>query len=428
MNILVINHYAGSDRLGMEYRPFYLGREWVAQGHAVTVIGSSFSHVRAHQPVVHVDLGMTEEEGVRFRWLRTDPYSGNGLGRVVNMMTFVGKLTAYANRIVREERPDVVICSSTYPLDIFPGALIAQWSGARLVFEVHDLWPLSPMLLGGYSPHHPYIRLMQKAEDTAYRKADAVVSILPHTLEHMVSRGLDPQKFVHVPNGIPVAHLLATLGSGVPADVATAITRERERGRFLVGYAGGMNLSNALGPLLEAAHLLAGENVSFLLAGTGDQAVALREHATSYGLDNFHMLGRIPKQAVQDFLTSQDVLAVSWARSPLYRYGISPNKIFDYMLAGRPVVQASDASNDLVSEAGCGVTVAPDDPAALAQAILALRRMPAAERQRLGRSGQDFVRRHHDYPVLAARLLAAVAPAVNAPSEDAMEYGIRSTL
>ena len=147
-----------------------------------------------------------------------------------------------------------------------------------------------------------------------------------------------------------------------------------------------MNLSNAVSPLVGAVHLLAREDVAFLLVGSGNHAGALRAQATRHGLDNVHMLGRIPKLAVQTFLTRQDALVVSWARSPLYRYGISPNKIFDYMLAARPVVQGSDARNDLVSDAGCGITVAPDDAAALAEAILTLRRMPAAERQRLGAS------------------------------------------
>ncbi|WP_431858209.1 glycosyltransferase family 4 protein [Azospirillum sp.] len=410
MNILVINHYAGSDRLGMEYRPFYLGREWASQGHAVTVIGSSFSHLRTHRPEIRADLDATEEEGIRFRWLRTGRYAGNGLGRVVNMMTFVGKLMAYADHIAGEVRPDLVICSSTYPLDIYPGARIARLSGARLVFEVHDLWPLSPMLLGGYSPRHPYIRLMQMAEDAAYRRADAVVSILPHTLEHMVTRGMNPRKFIHVPNGIPLAHPQASFDGDLPAEVEAVIERERARGRFLIGYAGGLNLSNAVEPLVEAARLLAHEDVSFLLVGSGNHEDALRAQAARHGLDNFHLLGRIPKRAVQTFLTRQDALVVSWARSPLYRYGISPNKIFDYMLAGRPVVQGSDASNDLVGDAECGITVAPDDPAALAQAILALRRMPVAERQRLGANGRRFVLQHHDYQVLAARFLQAVAP------------------
>ncbi len=411
MKILLINHYAGSDRMGMEYRPFYLAREWVAEGHAVTILGASFSHLRNHQPAVAADLDTTEEEGVRFRWLRTRPYQGNGAGRVANMLAFVAKLMARADRIAREERPDVVICSSTYPLDIHPGARIARKAGARLVFEVHDLWPLTPMLLGGYPRHHPYILLLQAAEDFAYRHADTVVSILPDARDYMAGRGLDPAKFVHVPNGIPIATLRAAGPAEPPPAVAARIRAERARGRFLVGYAGGINPSNPIETILESAGLLAGEPVSFILAGDGSSAGLLRERAARSGLDTFHMVGTIPKASVQGFLAAMDALTMPWRRSPLYRFGVSPNKMFDYMLAGRPIVQGCDASNDLVAQARCGITVPPEDPAAYADAIRRLIRLPPSERIRLGENGHRFVEQNHDYRILASRFIAALVPA-----------------
>lgn len=409
MNILIINHYAGSDRLGMEYRPFYLGREWVGDGHAVTVMGASFSHLRQIQPGVGADHDVTVEDGVRFRWLRTGPYQGNGTGRVANMLTFVGKLLAHARRIAREEKPDVVICSSTYPLDIYAGARIAGFARARLVFEVHDLWPLTPILLGGYSPGHPYIRLLQAAEDYAYRNADLVVSILPNTRGYMESRGLDPAKFVYVPNGIPIAALRAPGPDELPSAVAARIAREREKGRFLIGYAGGFNPSNAIDTILDAATLLAGHPVSFLLVGGGSSLRELQAKAEGSGLDTVHMFGPIPKPLVPRFLSEMDTLTMPWHRSPLYRFGVSPNKMFDYMLAGRPIVQSCDASNDLVAEAQCGITVAPEDPAAYADACLRLSRLDPSERAGLGENGRRFVRQHHDYRLLASRFMAALA-------------------
>ena len=121
--------------MGMEYRPFYFAQEWIAAGHDVTIIGADFSHLRGRQPTVTADLEITTEGHVRFRWLRTRHYDGNGVRRVVNMLEFVGKLFVYGRRIAAQEKPDIVICSSTYPLDIYPGARIARragslWSGA----------------------------------------------------------------------------------------------------------------------------------------------------------------------------------------------------------------------------------------------------------------------------------------------------------
>lgn len=408
MKLLVINHYAGSERMGMEYRPFYLAREWISRGHSVSIIAADYSHLRARQPIVKSDLDGSDEDGVRFRWLRTNRYHHNGLGRVANIAAFAGKLFAYANRVGREELPDVVICSSTYPFDIYAGARIARRFGARLVFEVHDLWPLTPKLLGGYSEANPYIRVCQQAEDWAYAHADVVVSVLPNACEYMIGRGLDARKFVHIPNGIALAPTRSAALGELPISVRDRIEEERRRGRFLVGYAGGIGVSNAVKTLLGAARILRSSGAAFLLIGDGPGAGDLRIEAQREGLDNFHVLGSVPKPAVQTFLSEMDLLAIAWCRSPLYRFGVSPNKIFDYMLAGKPVLQASDASNDLVEEAGCGMTVPAEDVCAFAEAVNRIRDLSPAERIRLGQNGRGFVQEHHDYRVLASQFLNAL--------------------
>ena len=198
MNILYLNHYAGSPALGMEYRPYYLAREWVRAGHRVQMLAADFSHVRSVQPAA----GDAAIDGIAYRWYRTPAYSGNGLGRVMNIGAFLSAVWRDTARLLREFRPDVVIASSTYPMDIWVARRIARRAGAQLVYEVHDLWPLSPIELSGMSPRHPFILLCQAAEDAGYRDADVVVSMLPKVQEHMASRGLDLKKLVIVPNGI----------------------------------------------------------------------------------------------------------------------------------------------------------------------------------------------------------------------------------
>ena len=177
MNILLINHYAGSPRDGMEYRPYYLAREWVRLGHRVLVVAASHAHVRAQQPLLAGRSRRNETiDGVEYSWLKTPPYSGNGVGRIRNMLAFLHGLYRQGRQLAQSFKPDLVIASSTYPMDIWP---------AQLVFEVHDLWPLSPMELGGLSRWHPFIMVVQAAEDYAYRRADVVVSMLPKVRAYM---------------------------------------------------------------------------------------------------------------------------------------------------------------------------------------------------------------------------------------------------
>lgn len=412
MDILLINHYAGSVRHGMEYRPYYLAREWVRLGHRVTIVASSESHIRSQAPVLGGSARMQETiDGIDYVWLATPPYRGNGLARVRNMAAFVLRLQRDAERLAADLRPDVVIASSTYPLDIWPAHRIARRASARLLFELHDLWPLSPMELGGHSRWHPFIMLLQAAENFACRHADGVISILPKVREHLEAHGMAPHKLHLVPNGVdpdewrPAAQDAA---DALPRDLDATLDELRLHGKFVVGYAGTHGLSNALGVLLEAAHRLKGQPVAFVLVGSGPDKPALLRRATELGLADVHFFDPVPKALVPALLLRVDLAYIGWNRQPLYRFGISPNKLIDYMMAGRPVLHAVEAGNDPVAEAGCGLTVAPEDPQAVAEGILALRALGADARARLGQRGRAYALANHSYPILGQRFLTAI--------------------
>ena len=406
MNILLINHYAGSTRHGMEFRPFYLAREWVRAGHRVQIVAASFSHIRARQP--ELDGAVLEEriEGIDYRWLVTPGYMGNGAGRVKNMLAFMWALWRDSPRLAREFKPDVVIASSTYPMDIWPARRIARLSQARLVYEVHDLWPLSPMELGGLSRWHPFIIWVQIAEDYAYRHADKVVSMLPKARQYMCSRGMAPQNFTYVPNGVDEEEWAQP--AELPQPVKATLDALRAKGLPLVGYAGTHGLSNALDVLLDAASQLKGK-AEVVIVGTGPDREALLARVANEDLSNVTMLPAIPKQSVPRFLDGVDIAYIGWHPNPLYRFGISPNKLMDYMMAGKPVVHSVSAGNDPVAEAGCGFTVPPGDAAAVAQAILKLAAMSDAQRKLMGAAGKRFILKNQTYPRLAANFLAATA-------------------
>lgn len=408
MNILLINHYAGSPALGMEYRPYYFAREWVKLGHEVTVLAATHSHLRPRPASARGTYSEEVLDGVRYVWLGTLPYQVNGVRRGMNILSFVGNALVHSGRIGREACPGLVIASSTYPLDIIAARRIACKYKARLVFEVHDIWPLTPILLGQMSERHPFIRLLQWAEDFAYRHADAVVSMLPCAKEHMVGRGLAPDKFHHVPNGLDLA-AWAGEGAPLPYEHSEALRRLRLERRFVITYAGHHGVANALGQLLDAASLLRDLPITFVLVGDGPLKSDLRKKAREAGLENVSFLPSVPKASIPLLLSGSDALFIGWNRSPLYRYGVSPNKLFEYMMAARPVVHAIEAGNDPVAEAGCGLSVPPDEPNDLARAFRELLQTPKSEQVEMGRRGRRFVEAHHDFRVLAQRFLDLVA-------------------
>ena len=285
-----------------------------------------------------------------------------------------------------------------------PARRIARASSARLVHEVHDLWPLSPMELGGMSPRHPFIMLMQWAENYAYRHSDRVVSLLPMAAEHMQEHGMAPEKFRYIPNGVSLDEWTVN-DAPLPQEHRDVLRRLKQEGRFLIGYAGGHAVSNALDCLLDAAQPLQSAPVRIVLVGGGAEKQRLERKSREMGLANVAFLPPVPKRLMPSLLREFDACYLGWARSPLYRFGVCPNKLLDYMMAGKPIIHAIEAGNDLVAEAGCGVSIPPEDPGALADAILQMSAKPPEELAAMARRGKAFVTAHHPYPHLARLFL-----------------------
>lgn len=405
MNILLINHYAGSPYLGMEYRPFYMAKEWTKLGHNVTIVAASFSHLRSKQPNVRSSIVEDNIDGIRYVWLKTPKYSGNSIGRVRNMLSFICKLYRYLPKIAVNMHPDVIIASSTYPLDIFPAHRVSKRFNAKLIFEVHDLWPLSPMELGRMSASHPFIRVMQLGEDYACKHADKIVSILPFANRHLETRGMFPEKFVYIPNGVNLEDW-QTDDNKLPEEHQKFL--QEHQGTFLVGYTGSHGLANDLHHLINAAVMLKEMNIHVVLVGQGPEKNNLMHQASEIGAHNVFFLPPIPKCTIPLWLDKMDCLFIGLKKCTLFKFGISPNKLIDYMMSGVPIVSAVEAGNDPVSEAGCGISVKAENPQAIAEGILKIYNMTSKQRHEMGERGKQYVLRNHTYPILAAKFLQAM--------------------
>jgi glycosyltransferase involved in cell wall biosynthesis len=387
----------------MEFRHYELGRALAARGHKVVIVSGSYSHLFSSRPTTSGTYSIEVIDGLTYCWVKVPPYRESvSVRRVVNMLVFMARL--YRLPLHRLPAPDAIVVSSPSLFPILPATRWSRWMKARLILEVRDVWPLTLQELGGLSQYHPLIAVMRWFEKRAYRVAGAVVSVLPAARPHLEASGMNPRKLRIIPNGVSPDALLEP-SQPAPAQVLAAAGRHA----FNVGFVGTLGRANALDALIEAARLLAADDVGFVIVGQGPEEARLRTLAAP--LDNVSMVGPVAKRDVPATLKAFDACYVGYHRSPLYRFGISPNKVFDYMAAARPVILAASAANDPVRDGQCGLTVEPDDPAALAQAIRSLKSAPPAERARMGSNGRTYVERVHAYPGLAALYVPVLDPA-----------------
>ncbi|HOX12346.1 MAG TPA: glycosyltransferase family 4 protein [Spirochaetia bacterium] len=414
MNIWIVCPYAGSVRHGMNYRPYYFGREFARAGHRVVVVSGSYSHQFVRLPETTGTYTRETLDGMEYVWIKVPRYRSSGDPvRTLGWALFCLRVGGVAR--LGLPRPDAIVVSSPVPYPLVPAARLARRFGARLVFDVRDLWPLSLTALGGYSQRHPFIRLTQWVEDFACRRADLVVSALPNALEHMSSRGLDPGRFLWVSNGVDPGDAEAAEETDVGSIAGARPVASRD-GEFHVCYAGSFHERNVALVFVEAADLLRKRGIGIrfhFLGKDGGGKPALQARARELGADNVVFHDPIPRSSMQGFLAGMDACLAGTKASPLYRFGISLTKQFDYMLAGKPVVLSSNAVGDIVSRTGCGLVVAPEDPGAAAEAIETLARMDPAAREEMGRRGREALLAEFTYPKLAARFLEGIQSAVD---------------
>ena len=394
----LINQYASTPETGMGGRHYYIAKELAKQGHIVYLVAASYTHLLRKLPEAWSPFTIKKEAGFNVVWVKMPAYQhAHDKLRVRNWFLFAWKLLTLGKVI--PDDPDVIIYSSPSLIGSLSAEHLSKKYSAKFIFEVRDIWPLTLVEVGGKSPNHPFIRFLQWIEDRAYQTADRVLSNLPNSFEHMISRGMELSKFHWIPNGVDLAY--STKSVELPKETLKLLSSLE--GKFIVGYIGTIGLANALDYLVDSAHLLKNEtDISFVIVGNGNYKSSLVNKASD--LKNVYFLDAVDKGHVQRLLGFFDVCYIGWNKKSLYRFGVAPNKIFDYLLASKPIIHSYSGSNDYVAMASAGHTIEAENPESIANAVLEMKFLPVEVRVTLGHNGYSYVKENHDYSKLAKKL------------------------
>ncbi|MBS7348741.1 MAG: glycosyltransferase family 4 protein, partial [Comamonas sp.] len=328
-NVWILNHYAQEPSGAGGTRHFHLAEHLQAYGWHATIIAASVEHQSGHQRLEPNEKKRCDYfKGVPFLWVRTPEYQGNGGGRMRNMLAYTWAVLQRSTT-AKLPRPDVVIGSSVHPFAAVAGALLARRYKVPFIFEVRDLWPQTLVDMGRLQEDSFMTWALRKLELWLYRRAARTVVLLPRAWEYITPLGIPKERVVWIPNGVD----LSLFPRSTVADTA--------KDHFTLMYFGAHGQANGLDNVLHAMKHVQeqsnGRNIHLRMIGDGPLKPSLVEQASEMGLTNVSFEPPVAKSQIPALAAQADAFVIAVLNLPgLYRYGISMNKLFDYLAAEQP--------------------------------------------------------------------------------------------
>jgi len=367
-------------------RHYDFGIELVKRGHTVTIIASSFHYSKYREMKDYKDKDYLCEriDGIDFIWIKTPPYFGNGISRVKNMISYTSKVLKYIPKLDLS-KPDIIVGSSVHLFAVWAGYKLSCKYKTPFIMEVRDLWPQT-LIDMGMSKWHPFVVLLGILEKYLYKKADKIISNLPYAYNY-IGRFVRKEKFEWISNGVDLSNI-----KYIPKDKTE---------KFVISYTGAIGIANNLQILLDVAKKLKEKkDIFFRIVGEGAEKEKLKTFVKENNLSNVSIENSVPKNEVTNILQNSDVLFLSLVDSPLYRFGISLNKLFDYMASGRVIIFAGNSKNNPISDASAGYTIRPNDLGELEKTILEVYNLSQKERNDIGKRIRKYAEENYSTEIL----------------------------
>ena len=393
MHLWIINHHALTPDMGGGTRHYDFAKELVRRGHQVTIIASSFHYAKYKEMKNYSDTNYLQEfhDGIDFIWFKTPPYKGSGFSRVKNMLSFMFQVIKTIPKL-NLPKPDTIIGSSVHLFAVYAAFILSKRYKSKFIMEVRDLWPQT-LIDMGISKWHPFIILLGFLEKFLYKKADTIITSLPQANLYIESLAIDTAKVVWISNGTDL--------NSIKNDYIQKLDREK----FNVLYTGTHGLANNLNILIDVADSLKYEaKIAFTLVGDGVLKHELQKRVKKLNLSNVTFISSVPKAEVFDYLQSADLLYVGLKNLPIYRYGMSMNKVFDYMSVKKPILFVSSIENNIIELSDGGKVIKNDDNILIGNTIREFSLMSKENLNILGENNFKYMKKNYTIKVLVDKI------------------------
>ncbi len=321
------------------------------------------------------------------------PTGWNGRGSISKLL----RMRSFGSKVAKPKWtatlpcPDIIIGSSPSLHAAYGALLLARKKGVPFIFEIRDIWPESLIQITKLNPKHPVIRLLRKLEHSLIVESDAIISTMPLACKYYEQFGIPNEKFTWISNGVDL-------------DAFTTEQGAETNGKTVL-YAGAHGPPNGIEVILKAAKLLQdrGCEVNFRFVGDGSQKDELIKFAEEQILRNVKFENPVPRAKMPSLLQEADILLIHFEDLELYQYGVSPNKLFEYMASGKPVIFATSTNENPIAKADAGAAVEPNNPRQLADEIERVLSLDNTVRDEQTRNARNYVTANNSFDVLAQK-------------------------
>jgi glycosyltransferase involved in cell wall biosynthesis len=385
MHILYFHQHFSTPSGATGTRSYEMAKKLLSLGHSVTMVCGSYN-VGATGLANNFINGRREGDVEGIHVIEFDLSYSNTDGFTTRSWQFV-KFAYQSVKIALKSDYDLLFATSTPLTASIPGIFSKIFRRKKFVFEVRDLWPELPKAMGVIS--NPLILWgMSVLEKLSYAQADACIGLSPGIVEGIKRRSRKDLPVALVPNGCDISLFESkTETFEMPFEI--------KEGQVVACFTGAHGLANGLNNILDVAQELKSrgdDKIIILFVGEGGVKPNLIERAKQQQLDNCIFLDAMPKHQLVGLLNAADIGLMSLVNVPAFYYGTSPNKFFDYISCGLPVLNNYPGwLADMINEYECGIAVAPDNPVALADALQNMAANKAALLQ-MGRKGKQLAK------------------------------------
>lgn len=393
--ILIVCQYAQEPPYNTMLRYHNWGKELIKRGYDVSILAASVVH-NTSIDMVDINKGNTSSvDGIKYYYINTQKYSGNGIKRLINMYQFCTGIKSFKKTL----SPDLVIICGAYPFFFVKHA----FKKVPIITDIVDLWPLSIVEYANISNNNPFIKFLYDIERQAYIKSDALVFSMEggkdYVSERKYAKKVQADKIFHINMGIDIAkndENKQLFSQELPWDESL----------FNIGYCGSIRQANNVKQICDAAYAIQEKgykDISFQIYGNGDELESLKAYCNEKKIENISFYGRIEKEKIPYILSRMKANILTYKQVGLMRYGGSQSKLFDYLAAGRPIICNAKFGYNLITRYECGIVTETQSSEAFVDSIEKLYKMDKEQTKKMGDNARK-VAEQYDQPALVDKL------------------------